>query len=115
VAGLASSVVQLVRDDPVRPVGVGQVVGMTPVGRGLALLFFGWDRPERGLVDRLVVRRVRVAARVVPGPRSVALPVLAMVRYAVESRPEQDREQEADERQSGDERDELLRSQDITP
>ena len=88
---------------------------MTPVGRGLTLLFLGWDRAERGLVERVVVGRVRVAAGVVPGPRSVARPVLAMVRDAVESRPEEDREQEADERQGGDEGDELLQRQGITP
>jgi hypothetical protein len=61
------------------------------------------------------MRRVRVAAGVVSGPRSVAVAVLAVVRDTVESRPEEDREQEADERQSGDDGNELLRGQGTTP
>jgi hypothetical protein len=112
---LAAAVVELVRDDPVRPVGVGQIVGVAPVRRGLPLLLLGWDGAERGLVHRLAVRRVRVSAGVVAGPRSVAVPVLAVLGNAVETRPEEDREQEPDERQGRDEGDELLRCQGITP
>ena len=115
VARLAPSVVQLVRDDPVGAVRVGQVVGVAAVGRGLALLLLGRDRAERGLVHRLVMGRVRVAARVVPGPRSVALPVVAVGRDPVQARPEQDREDEADQRQGRDERDQLLGGQRPTP
>jgi hypothetical protein len=85
------------------------------VGRGLALLLLGRDRPETGLVDWLGMTVVGITAGVVAGARSVSLTVRPVPRDAVEPRTEQHGKQEADQRQRRDERDELLGSQRATP
>ena len=109
--GLAKPVVQVVGDDAIGAVAVGQVVGVAGVGRGGPLLLLGGDRPEPGLVDDRVgfVRLAAVSgvAGMVIG-MSCAVRLVAVRRHAVDPRADQDGEQESGQRQRRDERDEVL-------